>query len=361
MAYTGVRLLFDFSMNWFNGAGDWDPSLNVSSQLAYTQTKGYGKTWAWQIGNENSGRTGTQWGQYFNTLKKTLAQYPGIGQTLNGASSSVSGTSAQDFLHVTKGNLDIFSFHHYGPDIRPFAMKNIKNLDLCSGTRKMVDSIAPGVLVADEESACAAQGGHDGLCNRFIDGYYWIHALTGAAESGCHILHRQDVVGYSFTGLASGYTLAGPPGWVNSSFGELSPHPDWFTTVLFKQLVGLMPLGNVSLSGDAGEINDLDPHVWCGSKKGSVVFIYSNGHATDIHLTSVSGLMLSPRTEYFLTAPSMTADEIYLNGKKMTVGKDAMLPEYPIPGSLATTTPIVLPGSSYGFVEFSSTNVPACA
>jgi len=361
VAYTGVRLLFDFSGKWFNATKDWDPTLNVTSHLAYTQEKGYGKNWAWQMGNEATmNHTGTQWGEYFNELKKTLAQYPGIGQTLNGASSSVGGTSAQDFVRTTKGNLDVYSFHHYGPDVRPFSMENIKKADPCSGPRAMVDSIAPGVLVALEESACAALGGHDGICNRFIDGFYYIHTLAAAAETGCHIFHRQDVVGYSFTGLGSGYTLAGPPGWVNSSMGALNPHPDWYTLVLFKQLVGFMPLGSVSLSGDKGEINDLDPHVWCGSKKGTVVLVYSNGHGSDVHLTSVSGLTLTPRTEYFLTAPSMTADEIYLNGKKLTVGEDAMLPEYPVPGSVSTTTPIVLPASSYGFVVFSG-NVPGCA
>jgi len=316
------------------------------------------------MGNEaTNGHTGTQWGQYFNSLKKALAQYPGIGQTLNGASSSVSGTTAQDFLRTTKGNLDLFSFHEYGPDVKPpIAMKNIKGYNPCHGTRTMVDAIVPGVLVSLEESACAAMGGHAGLCNRFIDGYYWIHILTSAGETGCHILHRQDVVGFSFHAIGSNYALAGPPGWYNSSAsGELDPHPDWFTLVLFKQLVGLMPLGNVTLSGDKGEIDDLDPHVWCGRTKGTVVFVYASAHGSDVHVTAVNGVTLTSRTEYILTSPNgLTADEIYLNGKQMTVDKDAMLPEYPIPGRMATTTPLVLPSNSYGFVVFSG-NLPGCA
>jgi len=184
--------------------------------------------------------------------------------------------------------------------------------------------------------------------------------LTSTAETGCHIFHRQDVVGYSFPGLGSGYTLAGPPGWVNNTNGALQPHPDWFTMVLFKQLAGRMPLGNVTLSGDAAEIADIDPHVWCGSKQGTVVFVYSSAHGTDINLTSVSGINITTRTEYFLTAPSLDADEIHLNGKIMTVGTDAMLPEYPIPGNDATSTPIVLPPNSYGFIVFNA-NLPGCA
>jgi len=333
----------------------------VTSQLAYTAQKGYGKDWAWQMGNEaTDGRTGVQWGTYFNSLKAAIAQFPGIGQTLNGASSSVSGTSTLDFLKTTKGNLDVFSFHHYGPDVKGLSMKGIKTFDPCSTTRKLVDSVTPGVLVALEESACAAMGGHDGLCNRFIDGFYWIHILTSTAETGCHILHRQDVVGFSFAGLGSGYALAGPPGWYNSTIGGvLNPHPDWYTMVLFKQLVGFMPLGNVSLSGTKAEIDDIDPHVWCGSKKGTVVLIYSNLHAAEVHLTAINGITISPRTEFILTAPNLTDDEIHLNGNKMTVDNNGILPQYPIPGRDTSGTPIVLPTNSYGFIVFNA-NLPAC-
>lgn len=61
------------------------------------------------MGNEGTdGRTGTQWGQFFNTFKSAIAQFPGIGHTLNGASSSVGGNSAVEFLQATKGNLDIY-------------------------------------------------------------------------------------------------------------------------------------------------------------------------------------------------------------------------------------------------------------
>ena len=41
--------------------------------------------------------------------------------------------------------------------------------------------------------------------------------------------------GWSFTGGMSHYQLAGPPGWTNGS-ELLRPHPDWYTSVLFKQV-----------------------------------------------------------------------------------------------------------------------------
>jgi len=272
----------------------------------------------------------------------------------------VGGTSAEDFLRASKGFLDIYSYHGYGPDVQPFNINNIKNNHPCAGTRAMVDSIAPGVQLSLEESACAPMGGHNGYCNRYISGYYYIHTLAAAGETGCHYMHRQDVCGYSFVGLGSSYALAGPPGWYNSTLGELDPHPDWFTLVLFKQLAGQMPLGNITVGGDAADIADFDPHFWCGRQKGTVVLIYASAHGSDINLSSVSGINITPRTEYFLTAPSLTADEIWLNGVKMTVGADAMLPEYPVPGKAATGSPIVIPGTSYGYVVFNA-DLPACA
>jgi len=88
-------------------------------------------------------------------------------------------------------------------------------------------------------------------------------------------------------------------------------------------------------------------------------FIYINGHPSDVQLTSITGLNLAGRTEYILTAPSLDADEIFLNGKQLTVGTDAILPTYPIPGKTTSSTPIVLPTNSYGLIVFEA-NLPGC-
>lgn len=52
--------------------------------------------------------------------------------------------------------------------------------------------------------------------------------------------HRcvQDIAGWSFAFGESHYMLVGPAGWTNGSSELLTPHPDYYTTILFRQLIG---------------------------------------------------------------------------------------------------------------------------
>ena len=99
--------------------------------------------------------------------------------------------------------------------------------------------VAPGLPLYLEEFATQAGGGCDGLSNRFVSGFWFLHTLGLAAERGIARVTRQDFVGWSFASGVSHYPLAGPPGWVSSAAnGPPTPHPDYFSTVLFRQLVG---------------------------------------------------------------------------------------------------------------------------
>ena len=57
-------------------------------------------------------------------------------------------------------------------------------------------------------------------------------------------------------------------------------------------------------------------------------------------------------------------DEIYLNGQRMTVSGEGVLPTFPIPGKVVTTeeksSVIVFPPFSYGFVVLPHADVVAC-
>lgn len=64
--------------------------------------------------------------------------------------------------------------------------------------------------------------------DRFVAGFYWLHAMGMVAEAGFQQVNRQDFAGWSFTGRPSQYALVGQPGWVSGA-GLLQPHPDYFT------------------------------------------------------------------------------------------------------------------------------------
>ena len=69
------------------------------------------------------------------------------------------------------------------------------------------------------------------LMPSFVSGFWYAHALALVGEKGYDRFHRQDIVGWSFTGGKSNYQLIGPPGWANDT-ATLTPHPDYFTAIL---------------------------------------------------------------------------------------------------------------------------------
>lgn len=123
-------------------------------------------------------------------------------------------------------------------------------------------------------------------------------------------------------------------------------------------------------------------HAYCSATaSGGVTVAYVIGAGDDYELIVPTLVSATPRTEYFLTssaasyseraanrgvpdAPlplSLWDDAVFLNGVRMTVDSQGRLPVYPIPGHRVTSPQsIVLPGYSYGFIDFTGANVPAC-
>ena len=131
--------------------------------------------------------------------------------------------------------------------------KTLKFGDFVANMVKVRDanmSASTGIFV--EETASAVVGGCINASDRFIDGFYWLPTIAAVAEAGAAQLNRQDFAGYSFLGRKSNYQLAGPPGWTSDADptkSSLTPHPDWYITVLWKQLMGSTALGNVTVNG----------------------------------------------------------------------------------------------------------------
>ena len=63
-----------------------------------------------------------------------------------------------------------------------------------------------------EEMATQAGGGCDGLSNRFVSGFWFLHSLAQAGEFNVARVTRQDLAGWSFTSGVSHYPLTGSPG-----------------------------------------------------------------------------------------------------------------------------------------------------
>ena len=231
------------------------------------------------------------------------------------------------------------------------------------------------------------------ITDRFAGGFVHLHTIALGAAHHFDRIHRQDLVGWSFVTRASNYQLMGPPGWVNSTTtggGPLTPHPDYFTSLLWKQNVGDGDTDGTLRVLNASSIParpDFALHVFCASRRvsdGGAQIVYLNSGPDDIPIalarqgnTSYSEFLLTATASEYAafverrasrrwlqraadtgTAPpppaSLFSDTAYLNGVALAVDASGTLP----PGSLAGKDMppgwMVAPPYSYGFFTVQS-------
>lgn len=139
-----------------------------------------------------------------------------------------------------------------------------------------------------------------------------MNLLGVVGASGWQQINRQDLCGMSFTSSGSQYALVGPPGWTSGP-GLVPPSPDYFTTLLWKALMGTTVLATTVVgggtSGGGSTTGQFIAHAWCagegaGAPAGSVTVAYANAFTSEVAVTvggAGGAYPLSPRTEYFLT------------------------------------------------------------
>ena len=285
-------------------------------------------------------------------------------------------------MNASRAALTGFTAHHYPlrHDCSVSAFLARKPIDEMAGSLRQAASdrrqIASSALLVLEEIGGAYGGGCEGITDRFVSGFWYLHALGVVAEGGWHRMHRQDVAGFSGVGSSSHYQLLGQAGWTNGS-ALLTPHPDYFSSVLHGMLVGRVVLAVSATSEPPSAANATFIHAWCGASAdagrggglGGLVLLF--GNPTPLPFTLLVGGAAAPaRVEFVLESSAngspaaIQGDEVFLNGVLMTV--DAVtgaLPSWPIRGRAVSAggAPLALPPYSYGFVAFPSLAPPACA
>jgi heparanase 1 len=367
---AGMQLLWDFNaVDFRTPAGAWNPAGNATALLAYTAANNLAVS-SWELGNEpdiwnhhynNMVVSGTQIADDLRTLQKTLASYPGLSTAVSGPSlATYNAAMVQSFLQewtATGGGPLSFTAHAYplGPPTYPpnssrpsCSVANYLNLTRVNGLSSYLGEFSAAVAqfgdpattrMVLEETASNSLGGCVGYSDRFISGFYFVNLLGLVGEAGWNQVNRQDLAGMSFTAAGSQYTLFGPPGWTNGSglVSATSPHPDYFTALLWTRLMGKTVLNN-SVTG--GALGEFAAHAWCaadtapGATSGALTLAYvvrPNTHAccrgctaamltapslrqnacnvsVSVSLTGSDGsaMSLSPRSEFFLTSLNLT-------------------------------------------------------
>jgi len=176
-------------------------------------------------------------------------------------------------------------------------------------------------------------------------------------------------IGWSFAFGESHYQLVGPPGWVVGN-ELLTPHPDYWTTLLWRQLIGYSVLSTNVTGGPKPLLDNVDLSMWCSAPNtspygsGNVVLAFTV-MSTDIDVTiNLPGnLQNAAMTLYYLSAPNddLQSDDIQLNGQQLVLGANGSLLAYPIGGkTVAAGTPLILSRATYGFIAFDAT-AAACS
>ena len=413
----GFNLAWDLNMRIGRKAGArrdtaWDPQ-DFERQARHILDKGQ-TVWAFQLGNEpghwqtrNGGfPTPESHGQDFLTLKSFMRTYFNASKSMpriqgpdicfgNGTDTSPCATIAylRTLLSVAAPALDDLTFHDYG-----FSGPNPRhpNRSQCGNISRFLDpdlwlgdvlpkiksynsvrqELAPKTKLVLSETATTADAGCPGKSNRFIAGFYFVDMLGALGEIGLHQVYRQDFVGFSGINGGSNYALAGQPGWFSrEETGELRPHPDYFTALLWRSLVG-----NVRLELDVHSSRGSTAarfHAACATAGGVVVsfinpdseyvpFALDTGHNISQEnrssfITGSEAMNAAASTArslevYILTAPSsnLTSDQILLNGQILTPSSELK------PLLIAGSSPVHLPAYSYGFVVDSQALLSEC-
>ena len=145
--------------------------------------------------------------------------------------------------------------------------------------------------------------------------------------------------------------------------GPITPHPDYFVALLFRQLMGTTVL---NLTVEASAPAAVRVYAWCArlpATPGAVVLTYLNTGTDALTISVGANAPSGPRTEYFLTAPSnaLSSDILLLNGAAMTVDANGVLPAYPVPGHANSAGgPIAVPPTSVGFIVLEAAAASLC-
>jgi hypothetical protein len=358
--------------------------------------------------------TGAQLAADYYSLRSLLREprFAALQQTIYGPDSCCEDrvtprdafTSAWAAAVAATGSADAVTVHEYpiprlanNSCVPPlftnksaFGSINLATLQYASWAAPLLRAGAPLIV---GETATSAHGGCDGLSNRFVSGFALWFELGTYAELGVAQMNRQDLAGFSSETEPSNYGLVGPPGWFSGPLGQ--PHPDYFSLLLFKQLVGARVLSSgFSASGNLSSV--WDSHVFCAAEGGGAVVLTFFNMAGGALVLSLPQLAASqaPREEFILTsaaapveeeeeeeeegegaggAPprqrgvgdwpaSLTADAVYLNGALMATNADGSLPQWPVPGRVVSDpdAAIAVPPWSYGAIVFRGAKAEAC-
>jgi heparanase 1 len=365
-----------FTVNAGPGVRDaalaWQPA-EARELLAYTRDKGY-RVALWELGNEVNGFPiihGIDFSITGGQLAKDLHAFRGLVNELTpgvavGAPSSAFWPVAGEFFPIVQqlleagggADLDVLTWHYYPLQSRrcPVAVRRadldllfdpstLDEIDRWAGlVEGLRDAHAPQLPIWLGESGNAQCGGEPDLSDAFAGGFWWLDELGKVARRGQKVLVRQTLSGSNY-GLLDDATL--------------EPRPDYWTSVLYKRLMGTRVLDARSpdplLRVYAQCARDAEP--------GAVAYAVVNldrERAADLTLPAPAG---GDARVFELTADSLTSKTMKLGGAPLALAADGSLPPLAPRVERASgdgSAHVRFAPASYGFVVIAGAAAAAC-
>lgn len=268
----------------------------------------------------------------------------------------------RDFMAVGgAASIDVVTWHYYpqqsrrcllatrraSPD-QVFDPAMLDEVDTwASRVESARDKAARGKPVWLGESGNAQCGGEPGVSDTFVSGFWWLDELGRLARRGQAVLVRQTLSGSNY-GLIDDDTL--------------EPRPDYWTSVLWRRLVGTSVL-----DAPAGADPLLRVYAHCtrpgapDARPGAVTLAVVN-----LDRSSSVSLVLDAFGDtaevYELSSPDVASSEIRLNGIPIIPQDDGSPPELAprIVTREASGLRARFGAATYGFVVLPAAAAPAC-
>ncbi|WHO37931.1 hypothetical protein PMI04_015335 [Sphingobium sp. AP49] len=247
-----------------------------------------------------------------------------------------------------RAKVDIFSYHFYGT-----VSQRCARMDKSAGIapdaalsedwlgradryvdyyRPLQQRYAPGTDIWITETAQAACGG-DAWAATYRDTFRYVDQLGRQARQGISVVFHNTLA-------ASDYA------WIDED--TMEPRPSYWAAVLWARL-----MGNVVL--DAGQ-NSGKLHLYSQclrGKPGGVAVVAINLDTASPARFAMAGKAV----RYTLTADSLDAGTVKLNGRLLTVGKDGVVPQFK---GVSAQGEQSLPAASISYMAYPDAHNPAC-
>lgn len=337
----GIQFIYGLNGRKRNADGSWD-ATNAELLISHVIKKGY-NVW-WELGNEPNryGKYGTEYKVSGSQLAKDfekLKKIAGKNAITLGPDVTRPKKSSLMYLHDfirSQPDVHALTYHQYYINQAYARLDDYVNPLLLDNFAKQIRSVLGVIKYANHstplwlgETGSSSGGGKKGLSDTYVAGFLYLDKLGLAANHDHKVVIRQSFYG-GYYGMLDPVTR--------------DPLPDYWSALLFKQLVGRKVLKTTVTH------THLRVYAFCSKDmSGDIVLLVISLHKKQTVTVNLDTSFGGNDLIQYLLEPGggdLQSKYVYLNKKLLKLTDDGQLPK--LDGELLEQ-PIRIPPLRYGF------------